>query len=118
MRLSPVLAFLPAIAAAADQVPLGASVTNWFNKAKSFVSGGGASPGPVVEKVAEVVANQHITYLNNSNWQSVLSLKSEPQTWFIYVTGGNKTCFGRCERADKEFDVGFSIAVLTSPPIK
>jgi len=102
MRLTPFLALLPAIAAASEQIPLGDSVKGWFDKAKTFVSSA-ASPAPV-ERIAEVIADSRVNQLNRSNWQSVLAPTSKPQDWMIFITGSNKTCFGRCERAEKAFN--------------
>jgi hypothetical protein len=103
MRLSPLLALLPAFAAAQDQIPLGEQVKGWFGKAKSYIPSG--SPAAPVEKVAEKVTDKAVTPLNLSNWQSVLEPSSQPQDWLVFVTGGNKTCFGRCEKAEKAFNV-------------
>ena len=103
MRLIHLLPLLPAIAAASKQIPLGDSVQGWFDKAKSFVSSG-ANPAPV-ENTAEAVTDADVSYLNITNWQSVLAPKSKPEDWMIFITGGNKTCFGRCEQAEKAFNV-------------
>jgi PTH2 family peptidyl-tRNA hydrolase len=50
-----------------------------------------------------------------SNWQSLLEPSSEPQDWLLYITGGNKTCFGRCGNADKAFNVRTQIGVVEDP---
>jgi PTH2 family peptidyl-tRNA hydrolase len=110
MRFIQALVILPALAAAQEQVPLADRVQGWFNKAKSYLP----TATPVVPTVAKVVeqkvqqqkaATVNVTPFNTSNWQSILEPSSEPQDWLVYVTGGNKTCFGRCENADKAFNV-------------
>ncbi|KAL1969545.1 hypothetical protein VTN77DRAFT_8983 [Rasamsonia byssochlamydoides] len=115
MRLSPLLALLPALAAAQDQIPLADQLKGWFNKAKAFIPS--ASPAAPVEKAAEKVVEKTVTPLNLSNWQSILEPSSQPQDWIIYITGGNKTCFGRCGTADKAFNesVPLFAADPTSP---
>lgn len=102
MRLSPFVALLPALAAAQNQIPLGERVQGWFNKAKSYIPT--TTPAPV-EEAAEKVVEKTVTPVNMSNWQSILEPSSEVQEWLIFVTGGNKTCFGRCNKAEKAFNV-------------
>ncbi|EEP80305.1 conserved hypothetical protein [Uncinocarpus reesii 1704] len=46
-----------------------------------------------------------------TNWESLLAPVSadapaEAREWLVYITGGNKTCFGRCGRVDEEWNVG------------
>ncbi|KAL2005690.1 hypothetical protein VTN00DRAFT_10183 [Thermoascus crustaceus] len=101
MRLSPFIALLPALAAAQEQIPLAERVQGWFNKAKAYIPT--ANPAPV-EKTAEKVVEKTVTPVNASNWQSILEPSSEAQEWLIFVTGGNKTCFGRCDKAEKAFN--------------
>ncbi|KAL2215931.1 hypothetical protein M432DRAFT_593332 [Thermoascus aurantiacus ATCC 26904] len=101
MRLSPFVALLPALAAAQNQIPLGERVQGWFNKAKSYIPT--TTPAPV-EEAAEKVVEKTVTPVNMSNWQSILEPSSEVQEWLIFVTGGNKTCFGRCNKAEKAFN--------------
>lgn len=102
MRVLPFLAVLPALAAAQEQTPLVERVQGWFNKAKSYLP----SPTPVapVEKVTGQIAQKAVTPFNLSNWHSLLEPSSERQEWLVFVTGGNKTCFGRCGRAEKAFN--------------
>ena len=106
MRFIQLLPLLPALAAAQEQVPLGDRVQGWFNKAKSYLPT--ATPViPAVEKLVEQkkIQEKTVTQFNLSNWQSLLEPSSEPQDWMVYITGGNKTCFGRCGEADKSFNV-------------
>ncbi|GFF61485.1 hypothetical protein IFM60648_00290 [Aspergillus lentulus] len=106
MRFIQALVILPALAVAQEQVPLADRVQGWFNKAKSYLPT--ATPVvPTVEKVVEQKVQQKavtVTPFNMSNWQALLEPSSEPQDWLLYITGGNKTCFGRCGNADKAFN--------------
>ena len=104
MRLTTFLAILPALAVAQEQAPLADRVQDWFNKAKSYLPT--ATPVIPVEKVVEQkVQEKAVTPFNLSSWQTALEPSSEPKEWLLFVTGGNKTCFGRCERANKAFNV-------------
>lgn len=106
MRFIQLLPLLPALAAAQEQVPLGDRVQGWFNKAKSYLPT--ATPViPAVEKLVDQkkIQQKTVTQFNLSNWQSLLEPSSEPQDWMVYITGGNKTCSGRCGEADKSFNV-------------
>lgn len=105
MRLTPFFAILPALAAAQEQVPLGDRVQGWFNKAKSYLPT--ATPViPAVEKVVEQKIQQKaVTPFNLTNWQAALAPAAKPQELLLFVSGGNKTCFGRCERPNKAFNV-------------
>lgn len=110
MRLLLFLTFLTVLAVAQEQVRLGERVQGWFNKAKSYVPT--ATPVVPQQKAQEPQKFQDkpVTQVNLNNYQSILAPSSKPQDWFIFVTGGNKTCFGRCDRANKAFDV--------RPPVK
>ena len=66
-----------------------------------------------VEHAAARVAAQNVVPLNLQNWHAVLASgastsKMEPEVWWVYVTGGNKTCFGMCDKADKAWNVSDS----------
>ncbi|RAL04011.1 peptidyl-tRNA hydrolase 2 [Aspergillus ibericus CBS 121593] len=118
MRFIQVVALLPALAVAQEQVPLADRVQGWFNKAKSYLpTATPVVPAAVVEKVVEKavkIQEKTVTPFNVTNWQSFLEPSSEPQDWLIYVTGGNKTCFGRCGRADKSFNE--SVLLFSADP--
>ncbi|KAL5343719.1 hypothetical protein BJX70DRAFT_120953 [Aspergillus crustosus] len=107
MRFIPLLTLLPALAVAQEQVPLADRVQGWFDKAKSYLPT--ATPViPVVEKVIEspkkVIQEKAVTPFNASNWASLLEPVSKPHDWLVFVTGGNKTCFGRCGKAEESFN--------------
>ena len=107
MRFTSLVALLPAVVLAQEQVPLADRVQGWFNKAKAMIPT--AVPAePIVklaEKVSEKVSEKSVTPITLDNWQPILEPSSDAKDWYIYVTGGNKTCFGRCGRADKAFQV-------------
>ncbi|KAJ5584304.1 uncharacterized protein N7459_004104 [Penicillium hispanicum] len=101
MRFTSLVAFLPALALAQEQVPLAERVQGWFNKAKAYVPT--AVPADPMVKMAEKVTEKRVTPVTMDNWQSILTPGDEPQDWYIFITGGNKTCFGRCDHATKAF---------------
>ncbi|PWY87250.1 PTH2-domain-containing protein [Aspergillus sclerotioniger CBS 115572] len=118
MRFIQVVALLPALAVAQEQVPLADRVQGWFNKAKSYLpTATPVVPAAVVEKVVEKavkIQEKTVTPFNVTNWQSFLEPSSEAQDWLVYVTGGNKTCFGRCDQADKSFNE--SVLLFSADP--
>lgn len=113
MRFTSLAAFLPALALAQEQVPLADRVQGWFNKAKAYMPT--AVPADPIVKMAEKVSEKQVTPVTMQNWQSILTPASVPQDWMIFVTGGNKTCFGRCENAEKAFNVS-RVSISCQPP--
>lgn len=112
---STLLLVLPAIAVAEEQIPLLDKVLGFFNKATAAVSSAiPASPSAPINAAAEkgaakaAAAIQHpITW---DNWRETLTVDptaSTPTTqdWLVFVTGGNKTCFGLCGNATKAWNV-------------
>jgi hypothetical protein len=114
MRFTSLVALLPAVALAQEQVPLADRVQGWFNKAKAMVPT--AVPAEPVVKLAEKVSEKNVTPVTLNNWQSMLEPASKAQDLFIYVTGGNKTCFGRCDRADKALKVSLCATFAPARP--
>ncbi|KAE8147433.1 hypothetical protein BDV25DRAFT_160402 [Aspergillus avenaceus] len=114
MRFIQLLPILPALAVAQEQVPLANRVQGWFDKAKSYLPT--ATPVvPAVEKVVEQKIEQKtVTPFNLTNYQTLLRPTSEAQDWLVYITGGNKTCFGRCGHADKSFNE--SVLMFSADP--
>ncbi|KAJ5669453.1 hypothetical protein N7462_010523 [Penicillium macrosclerotiorum] len=106
MRFTSLITLLPALALAQEQVPLADRVQGWFNKAKAYVPT--AVPADPIEKMAEKVAEKRVTDVTMQNWQSILTPAEQEQDWLVFVTGGNKTCFGRCEHAEKAFKVSLT----------
>ena len=103
MHFTSLVALLPALALAQEQVPLADRVQGWFNQVKSYVPT--AVPVDPIVKLSEKVTEKAVTPLTLNNWESVLAPGLEAEDWLIFVTGGNKTCFGRCDRAEKAFNV-------------
>ncbi|MCJ1424525.1 hypothetical protein MMC29_002413 [Sticta canariensis] len=102
MRLSTaLLVALPALAATQQQFPLANTLQSWFEKAKSYLPD--AATAPVTTAAAKAAA-ANITPLTVDNWQSVLSPSPShasntwdgPETWMVFVSGTNKTCYGLC----------------------
>ncbi|KAH0840564.1 hypothetical protein AYO21_03893 [Fonsecaea monophora] len=100
------LLLLPLLVAA-DQNPLFEKAAGWFDKAKSFIPGAAPAdsvPDPLsnpLEAGAAAVADHKVEKINVRNWQRKLAPKPDTEEeWMIYVTGGNKTCFGRCAKVD------------------
>ncbi|KAB8239421.1 uncharacterized protein BDW43DRAFT_258005 [Aspergillus alliaceus] len=115
MRFIQLLPLLPALAVAQEQAPLADRVQGWFNKAKSYLPT--ATPViPAVEKVVEQkkIQEKTVTPFNLTNWQSILAPSDEPQDWLLFITGGNKTCFGRCAQAEKSFNE--SVLLFSADP--
>ncbi|KAI9812383.1 MAG: hypothetical protein M1832_000418 [Thelocarpon impressellum] len=82
----------------------------------------GLATGPVQEAAARVAA-KNVTPLTLENWRDTLtageavSREAEPKVWWVYVTGGNKTCLGQCDRADKAWnESAMRLATTSSSP--
>ena len=107
---------LPAIVVAQEQKPLGENVQAWFEKAKSYIPASVYSP---VTAGAAKVAAENVTPLTKDNWLSVLSPSAEdswkgPETWMVFFSGGNKTCYGRCDGVEKAWNE--SAALFAADP--
>lgn len=117
MRFSPALLLaLPATVAAQEQKPLGDNLQAWFEKAKSYIPASVYSP---VAAGAAKVAAENVTPLTNDNWLLVLSPSTKdswkgPETWMVFFSDGNKTCFGRCDGVEKAWNE--SAALFAADP--
>lgn len=135
MRFAPVVLVLPAMAAAQQQVPLFEQAKGWFNNfvgaATSSVSSASSAaasaasgvPNPV-HAAAGQVEQLTVTDLTKENYNQVLkpgAATASPgiEDWMIYTTGGNRTCFGMCARADVEWSKAVSLlsAVPSAPQL-
>ncbi|KIW92587.1 uncharacterized protein Z519_06434 [Cladophialophora bantiana CBS 173.52] len=128
MHFASLLLLLPLLVQA-DQVPLKDKAAGWFDKVKSFIpsgvggsaSGGGAPsasvpvpPHPLAAGAARVAENK-VEKINIRNWQRKLSPKPDTEEeWLVYLTGGNKTCFGRCGPVDAVWNE--SVPLLAALP--
>lgn len=128
MRASTLLLALPALACAQQQIPLVDQVKGWFAKASNSISSAIPSspqaasiPIPVAsgaKKVAELKV-QRLTLDNHKNVLKPGAATASPgiEEWMIFATGGNKTCNGRCERAETAWNESVAlISASRSPP--
>ncbi|KAM7208500.1 hypothetical protein V8F20_001181 [Naviculisporaceae sp. PSN 640] len=103
---------LPLLAAAAES-----PFQQYKAKFQNFLGSFGASTpsSDDVLPVASVKANKasakakKIETLTLGNWKETLfgpvkPASTQPEEWWVLITGGNKTCFGRCERIEKAFN--------------
>lgn len=125
MHLTPALTLaLPALAAAQAQKPLGEKAQAWFEKAKSYIPQGAsnAANDPMGASAAKVAA-KNVTPLSMSNYEEFLtpdaSSSQSPQEWMVFVSGGNKTCAGRCANIEKAWNetASFLAADPTAPQL-
>lgn len=112
MRLSSAtLLALPLLAAAAHQEsPLDqatAQAKYWFEKIQSYIPSPNKAHTP--EAAAAKAGGKTLNILTLDGWESTLrsSVKpasTTPEEWWVFITGGNKTCFGNCGAAEKAFN--------------
>jgi len=117
MRLSIsalLLSSLVSSAIAADQVPFADRAQGWFDKAKSYIpSEAGSVPDPV-EDAASAIGAKKFEKINSRNYERTLRPKLEgEEEWIVYLTGGNKSCFGRCDRANAAWNVSHQEPQIT-----
>ena len=92
---------LPALALA-DQNPLFDQAKGWFDKAKSYIP---SNLNPI-DAGASVVTAKNVEKINIRNYERKLAPKlDQEEEWMIYLTGGNKSCFGRCGLSDTVWNV-------------
>ncbi|GIZ40637.1 hypothetical protein CB0940_00418 [Cercospora beticola] len=124
MRASNLILVLPALAAAQEQIPMIDQLKGWFAKATASVSTAvekatqASIPDPVAAAAAKV-ADLKVERLTLDNHKELIqpgSSEAAPgiQTWEVFVTGGNKTCYGRCARAETAFNE--SVALVAASP--
>jgi len=76
---------------------------------------------PVQAAEAAIGATQ-VDVLTLSNWKDVLNgpVKADsttPTEWWVFISGGNKTCFGHCEKVEKAFNASAAkFALLPKAP--
>ncbi|KAF1991498.1 hypothetical protein K402DRAFT_388897 [Aulographum hederae CBS 113979] len=121
-----ILLSLPVLALAEQQQPLMDKAKAWFSKAQSYIPSAVPSvpvPSNPVEAGASKVAEHMVHPLTLDNWQDVLkadvsSAKIGPEPWMVFLTGGNKTCYGMCEQAEKAWNASTPILAASSNPPK
>jgi len=82
----------------------------WLDKAKGYIPSPSNRP---VDAAAAVVTERKVERINIRNWQRKLSPKPDiEEEWMVYITGGNKSCYGRCAHADATWNVSFSNSLV------
>jgi hypothetical protein len=126
MRPSTLLIALPALATA-QQVPFLDQVKGWFAKASESITSAASSvpsislPNPVASGAAKI-ASLKVHNLDINNYRDLLkpgAATASPgiEEWMIMVTGGNKTCYGACTRAEQAWNESVAlISASKSPP--
>lgn len=116
MRVSALIALLPALVAAQEsQYAFMDQAKGWFDQVKSFIPQAPSVAEPAQQAVhhtSSKISDQAVTHLNIKNYKDVLEPSTQPQEWLVFFTGGNKTCFGRCLRAENAFNVCHFIPML------
>jgi hypothetical protein len=106
MRLLGVLLLLSALATADDQKPLKEKAAGWFDKAKSYMPS--AAPPSPIDAGASQVARSFVEKITFQNWRRKMLPTGDPaqgpEEWMVMFSG-NSSCYGRCEHADKAFNV-------------
>ena len=130
MRTSPaLLAALPALAAAQQQFPFVNQIKGFFGQASASASSAVHSslptdipmPDPIAAGASKI-ADAKVNRITLDNYHQILvpgAATASPgiEDWMVYVTGGNKSCFGVCERADKAWVEAVPlISASRSPP--
>lgn len=99
------------------------AVVDSFNNLKNAAAAGtqaaavsvasqAAATSPIVSaKPAPPLKPKHVTEVNGENWQELFNpvqpgtTDPEKLEWLMLVTGGNKSCFGRCSQLNKAWEV-------------
>ncbi|KAK3721832.1 hypothetical protein LTR37_002998 [Vermiconidia calcicola] len=118
MRTPHIFLALPALSVAQQQFPLVDQVKGWFAKASDSIT---SVTNPVAAGAAKV-ADSRVQPLTVANYKDVLrpgAATASPgiEEWMVFVTGGNKTCYGQCARAETAFNEAVVlISASSSPP--
>lgn len=126
MRASPLVLALPALACA-QQVPFLDQVKGFFAKATDSLSAAVSSatesasiPNPIASGAAKI-AELKVSRLGLNNHDTLIKPGAATATpgiesWMVFVTGGNKTCFGTCGRAETAFNESVPLIAASSNP--
>ena len=89
------------------------TLKRWLQQGLGFLSSETPSPS---QAGAAAIAKATVTELTPTNWQSELRARTDesPSNWLIQITGGNKTCGGRCGPLDANFNK--TVALLATTP--
>jgi len=100
---------------ACDQAPLKEKASGWLDKAKSYLPSG--APSKATDTGSAPVVEKKVEKINIRNWQRKLAPKLDgEEEWIIYLTGGNKSCYGRCGPVDVVWNVWSRRHPLSSTP--
>ena len=124
MRFLILTAFLALTAAQEAQIPLQERLQTSFQsllaQAKSYIPFLAAHP---IDTAAGGIASYNVKTLTRTNWRSALTpstknpTTSTVVTYMVLVSGGNKTCFGLCDRLENAWNHAAAyLSVTTSPP--
>ncbi|KAI9723841.1 MAG: hypothetical protein M1828_004091 [Chrysothrix sp. TS-e1954] len=109
---------LPLLASAQMEIPLADRLRGFYDQAQEYIKSASSFPA---DAGASKVASHAVQPLTMNNWKSTLrhsgAVKqyNPPEAWFIYVTGGNKTCHGQCGNVDRAWNVrGSALELLIS----
>lgn len=120
---------LPALASAQAQKPLTDQMKNWFSMATASllnaVPTAPSIPAAIKSPVAAAAAKgaswtvHPLTMLNYEELLDTDLSRPGPTEWMVLVSGGNKTCGGRCTRLEVAFNETASIlaADVTAPKL-
>ena len=122
---SALLLSLPALALAQDQKPMGVfgmDFEPYFEKAKSYIPASMYSPAA---SASAKVAAKNVHVLTKDNYVDMLkpsvsaAAGSGPDNWMVLVSGGNKTCLGRCDGVDRAWNESATVfaAAPTAPKL-
>ncbi|KIW18223.1 hypothetical protein PV08_02511 [Exophiala spinifera] len=115
MRFSSTLLLLPLLVAADQQVAFKDQAAAWFDKAKAYLPNAAAVVPNPIDAGAAQVADSRVEKINLRNWKSKLGPKLDTEEeWMVYMTGGNKSCFGRCGKVDLTWNE--SVPLLAALP--
>jgi len=126
MRASFAVAALPALCTA-QQIPFLDQIKTWMGAASSSISSAiplpsdFSIPNPVAEG-AKKYATAKLDRVTLNNYQTLLqpgAATASPgiEEWLIFVTGGNKSCYGLCGPAEQAwYEAVPLIQVSRSPP--
>lgn len=121
MRFSAaIVTLLPAVTFAQEQKPLGVFGENlqaWYDTARSYFPTSLSNP---IDAGASKIAAKNVVVLTKDNWQETLKPRPSataaqgPENWMIFISGGNKTCLGRCVGVENRWNE--SAAVFAADP--
>ena len=111
MRFSATLLALPLLAAAAQEAsPLDqakAQAEYYLNKFMSYIPNPNRAHSP--QAAAAKAGGRTLNILTLADWEQTIRgvvkpTSTKPEEWWVLVTGGNRTCFGQCEKIEKAFN--------------